>query len=49
LHVFLKFYHIRDAYVGVQKERKRTLLTTGVREGILLGAEKICPENNNFP
>jgi len=27
MHDFLKFHHICDAYMGVQKERKRTFLT----------------------
>jgi len=27
LHDFLKFHHICDAYIGVQKERKSTFLT----------------------
>ena len=27
MHGFLKFHHNRDAYMGVQKERKSTFLT----------------------
>jgi len=27
MHGFLKFYHNCDAYMGVQKERKNTVLT----------------------